>query len=136
MALTSQRTKSKWVKEIDTNSKYFHILIKERHNRAKISSITSVNGRVITDPKEVEAEFVSYYAQLFSTEQPTKEFDASPITKCRVSNNTEPFGLCRPFTVEDVKKALFSIPNSRAPGPDGFFKGSFGTSQCNVMQCN
>jgi len=33
--------------------------------------------------------------------------------------------LCAPFTEKDIKIALFSIPNTKSPGPDGFSSGFF-----------
>ena len=33
--------------------------------------------------------------------------------------------LCKPFTTEDVKKAIFSIPNTKSPGPDGYSSGFY-----------
>lgn len=125
LTLTSQRAKSTWVKETDSNSRYFFTLIKERQNRAKISSVSGADGQIITDPKEVEAEFVNYYTQLLGTEVEMEEFDPAPLSRGKVLDSTEADRLCRPFTVDDVKKALFVIPNSKAPGPDGYSAGFF-----------
>jgi len=36
--------------------------------------------------------------------------------------------LCKPFTDNDIKKAMFSIPNHKSPGPDGFSSGFFKSS--------
>jgi len=33
--------------------------------------------------------------------------------------------LCAPFTDQEIKIALFSIPNIKSPGPDGFSSGYF-----------
>ncbi|KAJ8436760.1 hypothetical protein Cgig2_030118 [Carnegiea gigantea] len=35
------------------------------------------------------------------------------------------FALCAPFTEKDIKTAIFSIPNAKSPGPDGFGSGFF-----------
>lgn len=123
LTLIAQMAKCIWVKKTDTNSKYFYTLVKERQNRTKISSISSATGQIITNPKDVEAEFVHYYTQLLGAETIVENFDASPISNGRILDGNEATNLCRPFTVEDVKKALFSIPNSKPPGPDGFSAG-------------
>jgi len=33
--------------------------------------------------------------------------------------------MCSPFTYQDIKLAIFSIPNVKSPGPDGFSSGFF-----------
>jgi len=33
--------------------------------------------------------------------------------------------MCMPFTEEEIRHALFSIPNVKSPGPDGFSGGFF-----------
>jgi len=46
-------------------------------------------------------------------------------------NFEDQIGLCKQFSNKDVKDALFSIPNFKSPGPNGynsgFFKASWGT---------
>jgi len=36
--------------------------------------------------------------------------------------------ICAPFTEKDIKDAIFSIPNTKSPGPDGFSSGFFKTT--------
>jgi len=38
---------------------------------------------------------------------------------------SQQISLMQPFTSEDVKKALFSIPSHKSPRPDGFNIGFF-----------
>jgi len=49
--------------------------------------------------------------------------------------------LCKPFTIAEIKEALFSIPNHKSPRPDGFSSGFFkhswaevGDYICNAVQ--
>jgi len=36
--------------------------------------------------------------------------------------------LCAPFTDQEIKTVMFSIPNIKSPGPDGFSSGFFKTT--------
>jgi len=36
--------------------------------------------------------------------------------------------LCTPFSKNEIKAAMFSIPNTKSPGPDGYSSGFFKTT--------
>jgi len=40
-------------------------------------------------------------------------------------NVEQQLALCTPFTEQDIKDAIFSIPNTKSPGPDRFSSGFF-----------
>lgn len=123
--MVTQRAKAIWVKQVDSNSAYFHTLVKERQNRSFISCITDSSGQIITDPSLIEKEFVSYYIDLFGTDKEVQPFNSSVIEEGKVLTNEESARISRPFEKADVKKALFSIPSKKAPGPDGFSSGFY-----------
>ena len=43
----------------------------------------------------------------------------------KVLSIEQQLGLCAPFSDNDIKNALFSIPHTKSPGPDGFSSGFF-----------
>ncbi|KAL4564907.1 hypothetical protein LXL04_028983 [Taraxacum kok-saghyz] len=45
-SLLRQKAKIKWLTEGDRNTKYYHKVIKERHNRHRINSITNSEGNI------------------------------------------------------------------------------------------
>ena len=66
-----------------------------------------------------------YFSQLFTSEVQAVNEEVLADVKCRVTTNMNQL-LMAPFSREEVKKALFSIGDLKAPGPDGlhaiFFK--------------
>jgi hypothetical protein len=55
-----QRSKSKWLKEGDANSKFFHRCVKARATRNSINAI-KVNGTWVDSPTEVRKAVVDYF---------------------------------------------------------------------------
>ena len=66
-----------------------------------------------------------YFSQLFTSEVQAVNEEVLADVKCRVTTNMNQL-LMAPFSREEVKKALFSIGDLKAPGSDGlhaiFFK--------------
>ena len=63
------------------------------------------------------------------------------IQNGQVLNIEQQVLLCEPFTIADIKEALFSIPNHKSPKLDGFNSGFFkhswikiGDQICNAVQ--
>jgi len=56
--------------------------------------------------------------------------DASIISHGAILSQEQQIGLSKPFTDLDIKEAIFSIPNHKSPGPDGFSSSFFKSSWC------
>ncbi|GKV47444.1 hypothetical protein SLEP1_g54347 [Rubroshorea leprosula] len=100
LSVIAQRAKVTWLKEMDSNSAYFHAKVKERQHRSVINSILNSEGVRVTQPELIEQEG-------------------------RVLTTKESEELCRPFTTKEVETALFSIPSNKSPRPDGFTSGFY-----------
>ncbi|KAL9689239.1 hypothetical protein QQ045_033674 [Rhodiola kirilowii] len=61
-----QRSKVTWMKEGDTNSKYFHVILKSRRSRNKIRGVLLDNGEFSSNPHAIKEKFVNYYKDLLS----------------------------------------------------------------------
>jgi hypothetical protein len=79
---------------------------------------------------------LNYFANLFSSE--VHETNPAVLDKIQprvteIMNDK----LCSPFTTEDVKKAVFSIGDYKAPGPDGlhavFYKKKIGVFLVKIL---
>ncbi|XP_074267057.1 uncharacterized protein LOC141590359 [Silene latifolia] len=106
-----QKSKATWVNQGDQNTKYFHSILKSRSTKSKVFKITDVNGNTFTDGDQIQDAFLRYYEHLLGT-----------------STSTTPEHwniLLRRVTKYEVKNAIFSIPNHKAPGPDGFSSAFF-----------
>ena len=62
-----QKARAKWIKLGDANNKYFSSVIKERTYKKHIRSLMSIEGRMLYEPQEIQAEFVLFYKSLMGT---------------------------------------------------------------------
>ncbi|XP_074311053.1 uncharacterized protein LOC141646940 [Silene latifolia] len=104
-----QKTKATWAIEGDDNTTYFHASLRAKRSRNKI----------------------------LGTSQAVKSVHKPTIQKGRVITIEHHEKLLRKVTAEEIRLAMFSIPGTKAPGPDGyssqFFKDTWsitGTAVC------
>ncbi|XP_074315264.1 uncharacterized protein LOC141651449 [Silene latifolia] len=85
---------------------------------------------VILMDKEKTA-FLEYYETLLGSSAPTSAFYKSIVTQGATPDESEWPGLCSLPTEEEIRKVIFSIPNDKSPGQDGytscFYKASWET---------
>ncbi|GKV04889.1 hypothetical protein SLEP1_g16984 [Rubroshorea leprosula] len=126
LSVIAQRAKVTWLKEMDSNSAYFHAKVKERQHRSVINSILNCEGVRVTQPELIEQEFLMFYQNLFGkAKEGVQAVDMNVIRRGRVLTTEESEELCRPFTAKEVEIALFSIPSNKSPGPGGFTSGFY-----------
>ncbi|MCI07890.1 LINE-1 reverse transcriptase like, partial [Trifolium medium] len=119
-----QRARSKWLKEGDANTKFFHACVKNRCRRNTIVALKK--GDVwIEEPSKIREEIVSYFTEHFSEEdwdRPTLDGLMLPTI-----SEGEVELLCRPFEESEIKDCIVNSDGNKSPGPDGFnfefFKG-------------
>lgn len=79
-----------------------------------------------TDVDSVIDAFIQFYQGLFGTAtEHITPLDTEVVARGRILTNDEADAMCRLFSVADVREAIFSIPNDKAPGPDGFSMGFY-----------
>lgn len=111
-----QRSRSKWLREGDGNTRYFHRIANGRRK----NQIT----RLMVDNEEVQSfekiakEVKEFFAHLYK-----KEDYERPIIG-NLFSSTIPSEWAReiekPFSEEEVFNAVFGMDEAKAPGPDGF----------------
>jgi exonuclease III len=102
-AMIFQRSRSKWLKEGDTNSRYFHSCIKTRNRRNKVVALRTPSGWV-EGPIQVREAVVSYFRNHFDSigwHRPTLEGIEFPML-----SQTRVEGLTAIFTMEEIKEAV------------------------------
>lgn len=125
-----QRAKVRWLKEGDTNTKFFHNCIKRRRFQQRVLEITDKNGYVHETPDGINAAFEEFYKDLLGTASSHRTTVQEEIVKLgAVVTEQQAELLVMDFTDKEIRDAFFSIPGSKAPGPDGynstFFKESW-----------
>ncbi|KAJ8446301.1 hypothetical protein Cgig2_005832 [Carnegiea gigantea] len=67
---------------------------------------------------------VNFYYQLLGTEELHRlAINKDVIARGHILSREQQLSLCKPFSDHEIKTALFSIPNHKSPGPDGYNSG-------------
>ncbi|KAJ6974535.1 hypothetical protein NC653_030590 [Populus alba x Populus x berolinensis] len=127
-AFFKQRSRIQWLQLGDKNTAFFHKSLLHRQTRNIIHMLQDELGNTITDEQEIGQLATTYYEQLLSaTPSPLAE-DITSLYSTNISDTARCMANL-PITNDDIKNALFSIPDSKSPGPDGynalFFKKSW-----------
>jgi len=107
-----------WLREGDRNTKFFHVLTKQRRARNKITQLLDENVNVVEDEEGLLAIATSYFRQIFESSNPEDIEEALaqvPMTITGAMNEN----LTAPVTEWEVKLALFAMHPEKAPGPYG-----------------
>ena len=129
-----QKSRVQWLKLGDQNTNYFHKAIKARNARNAIKILTSGNGCRIEDPVEIKEEAVRYFKEILCVAgSRSAEYSTDGLVWSQQHLNI----LNGEISPEEVKLAMFSIDDNKAPGPDGFsarfFKAAWGIIGCDVV---
>jgi len=116
-SLVVQRSRSKWLKEGDTNSNFFHNCVKSRASRNSLKALR-VDDMWVTSPFEVRkavVEFFTNHVEADTWERPRLEgvhFDR--LTEA------ENEALIAPFSMLEIEAVVRESDGNKIPGPDGF----------------
>jgi hypothetical protein len=116
-ALLFQRSRSKWLKEGDANTKFFHNSVKMR---AKSNSITAlkVDGEWVETPSLVKEVVFSYFEEHVSS-IPRVRPKIEGVDFPRLSD-LENLELTSTFSLEEIEEVVRCSDGNKSPGPDGF----------------
>lgn len=90
--------------------------------RNDISSLI-INGNLTEDKTVVAEEIVSCYESLYRKDTPMKAWFENWHGKSLSLEKAS--SIERPFSLEEIKVAVFSLPMDKAPCPDGFTMGIY-----------
>lgn len=118
-----QKSKLHWLNVGDGNNSYFVKMIQAKQMRNSIKEIQGEDGELLTDGDDIKAEAARFFNDLLSR-QPS-DFEGMTVEqiqelidfRCSVADNDI---LEKAVTKEEIKKVLFTMPNNKSPGPDGF----------------
>ncbi|XP_074299534.1 uncharacterized protein LOC141630656 [Silene latifolia] len=137
----AQKAKESWVKDGDSNPSFFHSSIKRRRSMNRVYQISDAAGKMCTTPEDIKVAFEQFYKGLLGTSTEVKHVKPGVIKSGQCLTDEQREMLSAPVTDEEIKAAMFSIPGTKAPGPDGyssqFFKDSWhivGSEVCKVVR--
>lgn len=116
-----QRQKSRclWLKAGDKNTTFFHNNTKIRRARNQIDRI-EVDGQEISEQDKIqEAAFNHFHSLLSAGPQQTDSSTFLSAIENKISDSKNR-NLDQEVTEEEIREAIFSMQQDKAPGPDGF----------------
>ncbi|CAM8933405.1 unnamed protein product [Rhodiola kirilowii] len=120
--LWRQRSRIEWLKEGDSNTKFFHARASQRKRKNTVRKIKGADGSWITGDTDICDEASRYFLEILSScrgrNQPSFSTDLEYINHSVSSDKAE--FLASPFTAVEVQSAVFQMGATKAPGPDGF----------------
>ncbi|GAU48536.1 hypothetical protein TSUD_282880 [Trifolium subterraneum] len=116
-SLIKQKSRLKWVREGDSNSRFFHASIKSRRRRNQLS-ILRRGEEWIQGVDNIKSEVKNYFVTNFTEDWHNRPF-VHGINFNVLSAKDNDF-LLQPFSEEDVREVLWSCDGNKSPGPDGF----------------
>ena len=113
-----QRGRANWLLHGDRNTSYFHKAATARKKRNCIRRLLDDTGVWKEELDDINSIITSYFKELFTSQVTVPDINVLSKVQRRVSEamNTT---LMAPYTAEEVREALFSIGDFKAPGPDG-----------------
>jgi hypothetical protein len=112
-----QRSRTKWLKEGDANTKFFHGCVKARSKFNSISALRVDEGWLDT-PFLIKAAVSSYFeGHVSSTDEARPTLDGVVFPMISEEDN---FDLVSPFTLVEIEEVVRCSDGNKSPGPDGF----------------
>ncbi|KAL8509574.1 hypothetical protein ACS0TY_016699 [Phlomoides rotata] len=138
-----QKCRSRWLKEGDANTNFFHSLVKRHAKLADIRCVR-VNERWLEGVNQVKEGIFLYFKNFFTASKAIS-VNIRGID-CKILDQEENKLLIEEFSVEEIKKVVWSCEDNKSPGPDGynfkFIKGFWNLLEeevvrfCSEFHCN
>lgn len=110
-----QKSRQKWLRSGNRNSKYFHAAVKDNRQRNMIDKLKDVNGN-LQSSEAAKGEVASAYFDKSSNPSSFQDWFDGLIPRVSASMNEVLLG---DVSLQEIKEAVFSIKPSSALGPDG-----------------
>lgn len=117
-----QKSRIRWLKEGDQNTKFFHHSVNRRQLRNIILFVMNTSGTIISEPSLVQNTFVSHFQELLAPRPQSSNpslLDIREVIRCPLRGEQVSF-FSRPFSDAEIHDTVFSLAQGKAPGPDGF----------------
>lgn len=117
-----QRSRVNWISLGDGSTRLFHRYAASRQALNHIHFLISDSGERIDSQVGIQEQCVEYFSSLLGSPVSQPMFIQSDLNllfdfKC---SEAQAAGFEKPFTAEDVRNALCSLPKNKTAGPDGY----------------
>ncbi|GJT39899.1 hypothetical protein Tco_0939764 [Tanacetum coccineum] len=118
-----KKAKIEWLRVGDSNTTYFHKMVKGRKSQNRIDVVSNDDG-VRFDGDQVPLAFVNHYASFLG-----QQGDSIPLITndlfINILNPEVAFDMVRNVSPQEVKDDIFSMGDDKSPGPDGYTAALF-----------
>jgi len=111
-----QQARSRWLKDGDANSKFFHSMLSSRHRRNSIVTL-KVNGNIVEGVQPIRNAVFTHFKEHFAAQNISRPGAENLLFKQLTF--AEGRSLILPFTELEVKNAVWDCDSFKSPGPDG-----------------
>lgn len=112
-----QKSRDRWIKEGDSNTKYFHNVINWRRRVNELRGLL-IQGNWVDEPTIVKREVKSFFEDRFRVRTDFGlSLDGVPFNSI---SRAERDSLTACFDLEEIKAAVWDCDGDRSPGQDGF----------------
>ncbi|XP_071905685.1 uncharacterized protein [Coffea arabica] len=126
----SQKARMRWLHSGDRNSKFFHVVVKQRRVQSAIYRIKDLQGSWVEKDEDIANEVITFFSDLFS--EPTGPAPDMLHLISRLIIEEENKTLEEVPSIEEVRRVIFAMDRESAAGPDGF-TGKFFTFSWDVI---
>lgn len=120
--LWRQKSRIKWLREGEINTKIFHQAMVQRRQRNRILSIKDQNDERVVEQEGIEKVLVEYHRDILAEPRVDRTEAIREICSAIPSLVTEEQNraLMRAANVEELEEIVKTMKKGTAPGPDGF----------------
>jgi hypothetical protein len=112
-----QRSKEKELLEGDSNTRYYHLRANGRRMKDRIICLNQEEG-LIEGQEELKEYITNFCKKLFGKPVPSSIYlDTTGVDS---TSEEDKVFLTKPFTLDEIKIAVFGMEPNKAAGPDGF----------------
>jgi hypothetical protein len=102
------------------NTRFFHLIASDKHRKQHIFRLEQEDGIIVGD-QELKRYITRYYKNLFGQHVESNiSLDESNIDDISQVTENENETLTSPFTMAEIKEAVFQMEHNKATGSDGF----------------
>ncbi|MCI00522.1 transposon TX1 putative protein, partial [Trifolium medium] len=112
-----QRARSRWLREGNANSRYFHNIMNSRGKRNSIRAL-ELEGGWTEDPTLIRQAAVCFFKNQFQTHQWQRtQLEGVEFPSLSQEENVR---LIRHFSLEEIESVINECDGNKSPGLDGF----------------
>jgi hypothetical protein len=120
--LWRKKSRIRWLKEGERNTKFFHRTTIARRSHNKILKIRDQDGIERESHQDIENTLVKHFQGIAKEPNRDRTTTIQRITRHipKLVTEDQNISLCKPIAKEEIDQVVQEMPNGKAPGPDGF----------------